>query len=49
MKKRKLGEVLRERGHISGPDLNKALEDQQGRSIRLGELLLDRGLVAKKD
>jgi type IV pilus assembly protein PilB len=49
MKKKRLGEVLRERGHISPADLNKAIEDQQGKLIHLGELMLDRGLVAKSE
>ncbi len=49
MKKKRLGEVLRERGHISPADLNKAIEDQQGKLIHLGELLLDRRLIAKKE
>jgi type IV pilus assembly protein PilB len=49
MKKKKLGEVLRERGHISPDDLNKVIEDQQGKLVHLGELMLERGLVAKKD
>jgi len=41
--------VLRERGHISAADLNKVLLDQQGKRIHLGELLLQRGMVAKID
>jgi type IV pilus assembly protein PilB len=49
MKKKRLGEVLRERGHISHADLNKAIEDQQGKVIHLGELMLDRGLVSKTE
>ena len=49
MKKKRLGEVLRERGHISHADLNKAIEDQQGKLIHLGELMLDRGLVSKNE
>src|SRR5580704_14546429 len=49
MKKKRLGEVLRERGHISPADLNKAIEDQQGKLIHLGELMLDRGLVSKEE
>lgn len=49
MKKKKLGEVLRERGHISPDDLEKAIEEQQGKLIHLGELMLQRGLVAKND
>ncbi len=49
MKKKRLGEVLRERGHISSGDLSKVIEEQQGKVIRLGELMLERGLVAKPD
>jgi type IV pilus assembly protein PilB len=49
MKKKRLGEVLRERGHISAADLNQAIQDQQGKLIHLGELMLARGLVAKSD
>lgn len=49
MKRRRLGEVLSERGHISPADLAKALSEQQGRVIFLGELLLQRKLVSKKD
>jgi hypothetical protein len=43
MKKERLGEVLRERGQISRSDLSKAIEDQQGKLIHLGELILERG------
>lgn len=49
MKKKRLGEVLYERGQISAADLKKALLDQQGRVIHLGELLLERKLVTKHD
>jgi hypothetical protein len=49
MKKKRLGEVLRERGQVSAADLNEALQDQQGKVIHLGELLLRRGLVSKND
>jgi type IV pilus assembly protein PilB len=49
MKKKRLGEVLRERGHISPADLTKVIEEQQGKIIHLGELMLERGAVAKKD
>ena len=49
MKRKKLGEVLRERGHVSSADLTKAIEDQSGKAIHLGELMLERGLVAKND
>lgn len=49
MKRKRLGDVLRERGHVSPADLNKAIEDQQGKLIHLGELMLERGVVSKKD
>lgn len=49
MKKKRLGEVLSDRGQISPADLDKAIQDQHGKLVRLGELLLERGLVAKKD
>jgi type IV pilus assembly protein PilB len=49
MKRKKLGEVLRERGHVSSADVTKAIEDQSGKAVHLGELMLERGLVAKND
>jgi type IV pilus assembly protein PilB len=49
MKKKRLGEVLRERGHISHAELTKVIEDQQGKLIHLGELMLERGIVAKTE
>src|SRR5271165_4404433 len=49
MKKKKLGEILRERGQISHSDLLKVIGDQQGKVIHLGELMLERGLVGKED
>jgi type IV pilus assembly protein PilB len=49
MKKKRLGEILRERGHVSPVDLNKAIEEQQGKLTHLGELMLERGLVSKTD
>jgi type IV pilus assembly protein PilB len=48
MKKKKLGEVLRDRGMISSADLQKVIGEQQGKVIHLGELMLERGLVAKE-
>jgi type IV pilus assembly protein PilB len=48
-KKKRLGEILHERGHVSAADLHKALQDQQGKVVHLGELLLQRRLVAKND
>jgi len=49
MAKKKLGQVLRERGHISPEQLSSAIQEQQGKLIYLGELLLERGLVARED
>ncbi|HTX14452.1 MAG TPA: ATPase, T2SS/T4P/T4SS family, partial [Candidatus Baltobacteraceae bacterium] len=49
MKKKRLGEVLCERGQISAADLKKALQDQQGKFVHLGELLLERKLVSKQE
>src|ERR1700739_3077278 len=49
MKRKRLGEVLCERGHLSPADLQKALQDQQGKFVHLGELLMTRGLVSKND
>jgi type IV pilus assembly protein PilB len=48
-KKKRLGELLRERGQISDADLKKALQDQQGKFVHLGELLLERKLVTKEE
>ena len=36
MKKKRLGEVLRERGHLSTADLNQILLHQRGKRIHLG-------------
>lgn len=49
VKKKRLGEVLRERGQISPSDLTKAIEEQQGKLIHLGELILERGIVSKRE
>jgi type IV pilus assembly protein PilB len=49
MSKKRLGEVLCERGHLGAADLKRALQEQQGKAIRLGELLLQRKLVSKRD
>jgi type IV pilus assembly protein PilB len=49
MKRKKLGEVLHDRGKISTADLLKIVGEQQGKVIHLGELMLERGLVAKED
>ena len=49
MPKKKLGEVLRERGHISDQTLMNAIEEQAGKALLLGELLLERDLVSRED
>lgn len=49
MKKKKIGEILQDRGKISPADLQKVIGEQQGKVIHLGELMLERGLVAKED
>lgn len=49
MKKKKIGEVLQDRGMISSADLQKVIGEQQGKVIHLGELMLERGLIAKED
>src|SRR5437899_891473 len=49
MKRKMLGEVLRERGQVSTADLSKAIEEQHGKLIHLGELMLQRGMVKKSD
>src|SRR5690349_2225340 len=49
MKKKKLGEVLRDRGKITSTDLIQAIAEQQGKLMHLGELMLERGFVEKID
>src|SRR5579872_7432027 len=49
MRRKRLGEVLQERGQISASDLESALEEQQQKLSHLCELLLERGLVDKAD
>jgi type IV pilus assembly protein PilB len=49
MKRRRLGEVLRDRGKISAEDLQKAIVEQNGDLIHLGELMLKKGLVDRHD
>jgi type IV pilus assembly protein PilB len=48
MKRKKLGEILQDLGHISAADLQKLFKEQEGKMVRLGELILERGLVDKK-
>ena len=47
MKRKRLGEVLQERGKISAASLQQLFHEQHGKVIRLGELILERGLVDK--
>src|ERR1700686_2147501 len=47
MKRKRLGDVLKERGEISAESLQKLFAEQQDKVIRLGELILERGLVEK--
>jgi len=47
MKRKKLGEILHERGQISEVNLQKLFTEQEGKMVRLGELILERGLVEK--
>src|SRR5271167_3603117 len=49
MKKKRLGEILRERNQVSVENLEKAIHDQQGKLVHLGELLFQRGVVSKPD
>ncbi len=51
MKKKRLGEVLRERGHVSAADLNAALQEQQAqaRLVHLGELMLQRAFAQESE
>jgi len=47
MKKKRLGEILVQRGSLSQETLNRAIAIQEGELSRLGEILLQRGLVSK--
>jgi len=47
MKRKKLGEVLQDRGQISAVNLQKLFKEQEGKMVRLGELILETGLVDK--
>jgi type IV pilus assembly protein PilB len=49
MKKKRLGEVLLERGYVSEKNLQSALRDQRAKFVHLGELMLERGFVEKKE
>jgi type IV pilus assembly protein PilB len=47
MKRKRLGEILQERGKISKASLDQLFLEQNNKIIRLGELILERGLVDK--
>src|ERR1700680_235938 len=47
MKRKKLGEILQDRGQISAANLQQLFKEQEGKMVRLGELILERGLVDK--
>ncbi len=48
MKRKKLGEILQDRGKISAESLQQLFKEQEGNKVvRLGELILERGLVDK--
>ncbi|HEV8384236.1 MAG TPA: ATPase, T2SS/T4P/T4SS family [Candidatus Acidoferrales bacterium] len=49
MKRKRLGEVLQERKRITAAILQSAIEEQEKKTVLLGELLLERGLVSKDD
>src|SRR5216684_1191851 len=49
MKRKRLGELLQERGKISAESLQQLFGEQKDKAVRLGELILERGLVEKSD
>jgi type IV pilus assembly protein PilB len=49
MKKKRPVGILRERNQISVASLEKAIQDQQGKVVHLGEFLLQRGVVSKPE
>lgn len=49
MKRKRVGEILRDQGKISPADLEMIIAEQQGKVIYLGELMLERGLIGKED
>jgi type IV pilus assembly protein PilB len=49
MPRKRLGDLLQERGRVSHTDIENAVQEQQGTSLLLGELLLQRGLVSKEE
>src|SRR6202521_5967102 len=49
MSRKRLGDLLQERGRVSHRDIESAVQEQRRSSILLGELLLQRGLVGKDE
>jgi type IV pilus assembly protein PilB len=49
MARKRLGETLKRHGKISDETLERAVQEQPGQALLLGELLLKQGLVTKKD
>src|SRR5215469_4346010 len=47
MKRKKLGEILIDQGRITPATLQKLFKEQEGNMVRLGELILERGIVDK--
>jgi type IV pilus assembly protein PilB len=47
MKRKRLGEILQDRGKITAESLKRLFEEQQNKAVRLGELILERALVEK--
>jgi type IV pilus assembly protein PilB len=47
MKKKRLGELLRDRGQVTADDLSKALDEHHQKLVLLGEVLLQRGYVER--
>jgi len=45
MRKKRLGELLRDRGQVTAEDLSKALDEHHQKLVLLGEVLLQRGYV----
>jgi type IV pilus assembly protein PilB len=49
MSKKRLGELLRDRGQVSAENLSKALDEHHQKLVLLGEVLLQRGFVDRPD
>jgi type IV pilus assembly protein PilB len=49
MKKKRLGELLRDRGQVTAEDLSKALDEHHQKLVLLGEVLLQRGYVDRSN